>query len=326
MVAGLGQSWRFDLTVVSGCVVDEFFQVRGFPIVEGSIVLTAPSVLSPGGSCIVAVTASRLGLKVGVVDRVGDDLFGRSLRESLRREGVVVEGIRSVRGAHTSRCIVLFSGGDHYVYVGTQGPKLTEDDVAPEVFTRSRAIFFDGYALTNISEAVATKLLDCLKYAKARGSIIFFDPGPVVEFIDNLNSFVDVCDVIFMNDSEAEILSRRYKTQLDDLSATFGKTLVIKLGSKGSCIIQNGCKTFSPAFIAKVKTSVGAGDVFDGAFIWGRLSGLGYTESSTLANLAASIKLSGVGARSIPTRRKLMKVAKKSGLEFNLGAYTGGCA
>ncbi|RYE72159.1 MAG: 5-dehydro-2-deoxygluconokinase, partial [Oxalobacteraceae bacterium] len=41
-----------------------------------------------------AVGASRLGLRTGLVTRVGADHFGRFIREQLQREGVSTRGIR----------------------------------------------------------------------------------------------------------------------------------------------------------------------------------------------------------------------------------------
>src|SRR6476661_4353645 len=42
-----------------------------------------------------AVGASRLGLKAGLLTRVGDDHFGRFIREQLMREGVDTRGVKT---------------------------------------------------------------------------------------------------------------------------------------------------------------------------------------------------------------------------------------
>jgi len=302
------------LSVVSGSVVDEFFEIDGFPIVEGAVVLSSSSVVSLGGSCTVAITAARLGLEVAVIDNVGDDPFGHMVLKGLGDEGVSVEHIRRVGGTPTSRCIVFLGEGGGHAFLGTLGPKLTEDDIPLEVLTGSRGVFFDGYALTNMTERVYSKFTHALRRSRANGSKVFFDPGPLLTSIKGLDGVVELCDVILMNESEAEEFSSLYEGELGELSSALGKTFVVKLGSKGSSVVNGGTKLYSPPFTAEVRTSVGAGDVFDGVFIWALLSGFGYAESSRLANLAASLKVTGIGTESIPTRRRLLMEAEKKGL------------
>ncbi|MBP3898462.1 MAG: carbohydrate kinase, partial [Mogibacterium sp.] len=48
----------------------------------------------PGGApANVAVAAARLGADTGFIGKVGDDSFGRSLAETLRKEGVNTDGL-----------------------------------------------------------------------------------------------------------------------------------------------------------------------------------------------------------------------------------------
>src|SRR6516225_3555561 len=48
-----------------------------------------------GSPTNIACGAARLGLKSGLITRVGDEHMGRFIREQLRREGVDVAGIRT---------------------------------------------------------------------------------------------------------------------------------------------------------------------------------------------------------------------------------------
>ena len=43
----------------------------------------------------IAIGTARLGLKSGLITRVGDEAMGRFIREQMRREGVATEGIRT---------------------------------------------------------------------------------------------------------------------------------------------------------------------------------------------------------------------------------------
>src|SRR5262245_60639549 len=62
----------------------------------------------PGGQIATAmVVCERLGWKARYLGRFGDDAFGRAARESLEKEGVNLEGARSIPGATNQFAIVL---------------------------------------------------------------------------------------------------------------------------------------------------------------------------------------------------------------------------
>ena len=62
----------------------------------------------PGGQIATAmVVCARLGWKARYLGRFGDDAFGRAARESLEKEGVNLEGARSIPGATNQFAMVL---------------------------------------------------------------------------------------------------------------------------------------------------------------------------------------------------------------------------
>ena len=84
----------FDLLVVSDCVLDLYYRVKYLPIRVNDVALTSEPVPSPGGACNVAVVASKLGLKVAVVDALGDDYAAELLMRMLNEAGVYTGLIR----------------------------------------------------------------------------------------------------------------------------------------------------------------------------------------------------------------------------------------
>ena len=63
---------------------------------------------NPGGApANVAVVVSRLGGESGFIGCVGDDLYGRMLRETLERNGVCTDGLQVTDRANTTLAIVM---------------------------------------------------------------------------------------------------------------------------------------------------------------------------------------------------------------------------
>src|ERR1051325_7600256 len=58
-----------------------------------------------GSSANIAVGLARLGLKVGIISAVGDDLLADYLFDFLRGEGVNTRYVSRVQGCNTSLCL-----------------------------------------------------------------------------------------------------------------------------------------------------------------------------------------------------------------------------
>ena len=95
-VIGLGVS-TMDLLMV----VDE---LPGTELVQRA----HETAVAGGGPVATALVAlARLGAKTAMLDRLGDDLFGRMILEEFGREGVDVSGIVVAEGKSSSQAAIL---------------------------------------------------------------------------------------------------------------------------------------------------------------------------------------------------------------------------
>src|SRR4029079_16893264 len=80
---------RLDVITIGRSSVDLYGQQTG-----GRLEDMASFAKSVGGSPTnMAIGAARLGLKPGLITRVGDEHMGRFIREQLGREGVALDGV-----------------------------------------------------------------------------------------------------------------------------------------------------------------------------------------------------------------------------------------
>ena len=118
-------------------------------------------------------------------------------------------------------------------------------------------------------------------------------------FKDNFKSILNrKVDLLFCNEDEAKTFSE--SNSLNDSIKYLGKlssTLVVTLGKNGSLIYNNGKKIKIDPYPIKAVDTVGAGDTFAGAFLYGITNGLSLKKSGDLASLLSSKVVSKIGPR-----------------------------
>src|SRR5881397_3901930 len=95
------------IVVVGSLNMDFVAQVEHLPL-PGETVLGSGFRTIPGGKgANQACAAARLGGRVRMVGRVGDDVFGVQLRESLDASGVDVASVRVTNGEATGVALIF---------------------------------------------------------------------------------------------------------------------------------------------------------------------------------------------------------------------------
>ena len=109
-------------------------------------------------------------------------------------------------------------------------------------------------------------------------------------------------DLIFCNENEALDY-----TETDDLSAAEAKlkavtkTYAITLGPRGSVVFDGSNRFMVPATEEKPIDTVGAGDMYAGAFLFGVTQGYSWEKAGLLANLTSSKVVTIYGSRVSPS-------------------------
>jgi len=139
----------WDVVVAGHVSLDVFPTLHGPVKVEpGELVLVGPAVLSTGG--VVANTGlalHRLGVSVGLFAKVGADLFGGAVRESLAAHGEhLAAGIEVCSDEATSYTIVIAPPGEDRCFLHCPGANQTfgADDVPYDELAGVRLFHF-GY-------------------------------------------------------------------------------------------------------------------------------------------------------------------------------------
>ena len=230
--------------------------------------------LAPGGApANVAVATQRLGLSSGFIGKVGDDPFGRYLRDVLKQKGLNLNLFTLSPAALTRLAFVTNDSNEQqrFLFYGNPGADglLRSDEIEESYLQRARIFHFGSISL--IQEPSRSATLTAIDYAYKHGLIVSFDPNvrPALwpslkrarqEILKALNH----CHILKMNQSEWEFLfpGKRFEDSLSMLERKGIGLSAITLGAQGSIIGSYNQWTKIRAPQVKVVDTTGAGDGF----------------------------------------------------------------
>ena len=125
----------------------------------------------------IAIGTARLGLKSGLITRVGDEHMGRFIREQCEREGVDVSGVHTDPVRLTS--LVLLGIRDEKTFPlifyrdNCADSALDESDIDPAYIESAKAVLVSGTHFARANTAAAQ--LKAMRIARAAGRRVVFD-------------------------------------------------------------------------------------------------------------------------------------------------------
>ena len=287
----------------------------------------------PGGApANVAVAAARLGADTGFIGKVGDDSFGRSLAETLRKEGVNTDGLFVSDSVPTTMAIVSVdaSGEREFSFYRNPGAdtQLTTEE-AVSVIENDLPLILHAGSLSMTTSPSREACEEALRFAKERGVIISYDPNYRAALWDTeenavamMKKLLPLADILKVSDEEMLMLTGTEDFEEGSLVLSgYGPRLVlVTLGSQGVFVRYGEYAEEVPGFRVKVADTNGAGDTFLGAMLAqiaargegaDLLCGLNaetLRDYLTYANKAASLTCSRHGAiPAMPTAEEMGK-------------------
>lgn len=296
-----------DLVVVGSAVIDHIHRVTVLPERDtGVMVLNRQS--GPGGvEGNVAAAAARLGLRVGVIARVGSDSAGALLLDDFRQRGVDASRVQIGGADDTAYTLVFVDGhGDRSMVTGGHGVRgmtLDQDDDA--YIRRARVCFTSGYLPAPLLHRVAGLCAD------GHGPLLAFDlPGSFDDLEgrglqrSDIDALLPVVDLFLTNREHLRSYTREatLAAGVDYLRSKGVRRASVSDGKRGLvlCELDNGTQDMHvvPGFPVPVVDTTGAGDVLSAALIAAWLLGnWSAAEAGRFAAAAAALSCTGWGVR-----------------------------
>ncbi|MDR7390175.1 MAG: ribokinase [Armatimonadota bacterium] len=296
--------------VVGSLNMDLVVKVPHLPQVGETVTGGVFSTFPGGKGANQAVGAARLGACVTMVGRVGADPFGAQLVDALRREGVDVAavgtdpesptGIAAIGVDEQGRNLILVAPGAN--------ARLLPHDVGEAVIARSQVLLLQ-------LEIPTVTVLHAARVARRHGAWVCLDPAPAAPLPEELYRLVDVLNP---NEVEAAALTGISIRTLEDAQRAARRLLdrgprhvVVKLGDRGSYYLSSDEAGHVPALGVKAVDTTAAGDVFAAALGVALGEGRSLRESVQFASCAAALKVTRMGAQSMPSREEVEAVLRQ---------------
>ena len=248
----------------------------------------------------IAIGTARLGLKSGLITRVGDEHMGRFIREQCAREGVDVAGVRTDPVRLTA--LVLLGIRDEKTFPlifyreNCADGALDESDIDPSYVEGAKAVLVSGTHFARANTAAAQRKAMGIALAAGRKVVFDIDYRPNLwglaghgagderyiksgEVTKSLSDILPQCDLIVGTEEEMMIAGGADDplAALKAVRAGSQATLVLKRGPMG-CVVFPGAIPDSldegvkgPGFPVEVYNVLGAGDAFMSGFLRGWL-------------------------------------------------------
>ncbi|UOQ95288.1 sugar kinase [Halobacillus shinanisalinarum] len=277
-----------------------------------------------------AIGCARLGLTTGWISRLGNDEFGKFIRNFARGEGVDVSGVSLLDGYPTSLNFKEIredgSGSTFYYRDNSPTKALTEGTLNEAALRNCKLLHISGVFAAIDPKKNIPLLKRAVTIAKDHGAQISLDPNIRLklwsekEAKDGLMELLPYADVLLTGDEEADLLFGTHNPEkLVQTCQRYGiSTLAIKRGESGAIAYRNGELLQADAITAsKVVDTVGAGDGFDVGFVYGVLQGWTLKRTLQFANVIGSMVVSVYGDNEgLPELEEvLVKLGEKEYIE-----------
>ena len=245
-----------------------------------------------------AVAARLCGANVGVVARVGNDLFGPATIKNFESQGIEASNVLLTEGVSSGVAPIFVdpSGQNRIIVV-----KGANDVLSPEDIDVAAPLLHKADTIVLQFEIPLRTVYHTVRFARANGIRCIVNPAPAqpIDFKE-----VGVADYFIPNESEAETITGMPVHSIDEAkkSAEFLlrqglRKVIITLGERGSLVASSDGMELIPAFKVNAVDTTGAGDAFIGSFAAFLSEGLPEKEALARANLYAALSTTKAGTQ-----------------------------
>lgn len=313
---------KFDLVCLGHVLYDIRCYVDSFPLPDKLSIMAGRLRHSGGGSAAnVAVNSTKLGLKTGMIGKVGFDEYGWFVVQNFRNYGINTDHILVDFKNPTGVSLIIVNGKgvpEFIQMIGASDPILPKE-IQAEYIQKARHLHMSG---TNLEALIHASTI-----AKNSGVTVSFDSGRKKSELGfkRLKPVLKNVDTLIINRHEAKVmLSLEGNTKTSDVAKVMkkkigkDKTYVIKGGKENILVCSPNGDLVVPSFKVAVKDTIGAGDAFDAGFLAAFLRGKNLKDAVVYGAACGSLKCTKEGAQSAPDKSALETFLKENKDEIEI--------
>jgi sulfofructose kinase len=266
--------------------------VAAMPEIDTKTAVESLHVQGGGPAATALVTLARLGARTALIAKTGDDLPGRMAVAELAREAVDTSGVIVQRGAQSQCSFILIdepTGRRTVFWTRGSVDAMAPSEIDPGMVRSARYLLVDD--LESAAQEAAAR------QARDAGIPVVMDAGSVRDGVENL---VPLATHLVASEG----FPPAFTGVVDPMAAASAilemgpEVVVVTLGARGCLAIdRGGVRLEQPGYRVKAVDTLGAGDVFHGAYVRGLLEGWELPRVLEFACAVAALKCTKHGGR-----------------------------
>ncbi len=257
------------IAVIGSNMIDLITNIRRMPM-QGETVEAPDFDLGFGGKgANQAVAAAKLGAEVVMVTKVGDDMFGRGVKENFASFGIDITYVETAPGVTNGVApIFVDRDGNNSILI----VKGANEHLRPEDVDKARdKVLGSDFILLQLEVPLET-VYRAIEFGVENSIPVILNPAPArpldFEYVKKVSVFVpNEVELQMITDMPTSTMEEVQKAG-ESLLERGVKTVLVTLGARGALLLQDGhCELF-PAVKVSPKDTTGAGDAFIGSFAY----------------------------------------------------------
>ena len=295
------------IVVVGSLNMDLVVQVPTIPA-PGETVLGDHFATIPGGKgANQAVAIARLGVRVSLIGRVGNDAFGTQLLANVQQEGIDVTHVGHDETAATGVAMICVDaqGQNNIAVASGANYKLTADHVR-----MAWAALLPVDLLVMPLETPLETIETAVALAQQSGTQVILNPAPAQKLPEQILAGVDI---LVPNEPETAQLTGMPVNTYEEAHLAAKELLnlgvghvVLTLGSRGALVLDGKTGQFAEVapYPVNVVDTTAAGDAFVAGLAVGLAEGKPLVAAAQFANAVAALAVTRPGAQPGMPRRE----------------------
>lgn len=256
-----------------------------------------PYRLTSGGSAANTIHGlAKLGVETGFIGKVGEDEYGEFFIKDMK-----ISGITPLLGngeVATGRAIALVSPDAERTFATYLGSaiELTPADLTKEVFENYDILYIEGYLVQNYELVRAA--MELASSCNMKIALDLASYNVVEDNVEFLHEIIEkYVDIVFANEEEAKAFTGKGPEESLTYLANLSEMAIVKVGSKGSIVKNNGQTHKIEVIKAKSIDTTGAGDLYAAGFLYGMVKDYAADECGKIGSLLAGNVIEVIGAK-----------------------------